>query len=712
MTVAANGNIGIGTTSPESKLHIYESSASNPSGLMIGESTLSSANSLAGFRLSTWSDGNAYFDTKTYTGKSLNFRIGEGTQFGSNKTWMMVSGASGNIAIGTTTAQTAKLYISGGSVTDSEGSGASLNANGLFMDSDELSTTASTLYIGNSSNVFKDINMGRSLYVKGAANGFVGIGTSSPIAKLAITSYGNTTGRAFVAADSNNRELLTIFDSGNIGIGATSSNNTLTIKGSSGLRIINSTYDANLVFGASDAWKSGIRVWDNGDAEMRIWHANANGQIVLATGYNGDATTTMPTDGLFIDQNKVGIGYVSPAAATGKLLVNGNVGIGTTNPTVKLAVAGTANDAINVGGGQIGGLNSTPTNNDHAVSLGYLNSIIGNSFLKGGNSFGSVPTLGTNDSYRLDLETNNAVRMTIASNGNVGIGTTNPQNLFSITKSGGLAIFDVTSYNTSLNNRAILFFRTALGSESSPADVASGNMLGEFIGSGYAGGSFRNVAGMNFAVGSGTVSASSLPSYIYFETTPNLSVTRVERLRITQDGNVGIGTTAPGAKLQVAGDLLLSGTGKLTANTIDPPYLIEGRKYATYMAGMTGVKEETTGVVTLRPAADKTYYYHILDIARAEEGSDLWLFSRTANLKQNGLDAVTVLLAPSFSGRVWYEKDSAKQTITIKASGLKALKNPEVSYRLSAPRFDFMDYGNRRPDSDPYEGLNLDKLLK
>ncbi|WP_413943124.1 beta strand repeat-containing protein [Bdellovibrio sp. HCB-162] len=50
----------------------------------------------------------------------------------------------------------------------------------------------------------------------------------------------------------------------------------------------------------------------------------------------------------------------------------------------------------------------------------------GSVFLNGGNSFGADATLGTNDNYALNFETNNAIRMTVTSSGYVGIGTSSP----------------------------------------------------------------------------------------------------------------------------------------------------------------------------------------------------------------------------------------------------------------------------------------------
>uniref|UniRef100_A0A831XEN6 Uncharacterized protein n=1 Tax=Geobacter metallireducens TaxID=28232 RepID=A0A831XEN6_GEOME len=52
--------------------------------------------------------------------------------------------------------------------------------------------------------------------------------------------------------------------------------------------------------------------------------------------------------------------------------------------------------------------------------------------------------------------------------------------------------------------------------------------------------------------------ASSTPTYFSFTTTPTNQTVRYERIRITGAGNVGIGTTTPTQKLEVAGGVRLN----------------------------------------------------------------------------------------------------------------------------------------------------------
>ncbi len=136
-----------------------------------------------------------------------------------------------------------------------------------------------------------------------------------------------------------------------------------------------------------------------------------------------------------------------------------------------------------------------------------------------------------------------------------------------------------------------------------------------------------------------------------------------------------------------------TGTGKLDAGTVDPPYTINGKKYATYVPSMVGIKEETTGTVyTSVFIPEKGGYRATLDFLGQQEGSDLWLFSKVTALKKH-IGQMTVLLSAASNTRSWYEVDPESLRLTIFTS-----RPSSVSYRLSAPRFDAEVWQNTRDD--------------
>jgi DNA-binding transcriptional MerR regulator len=152
---------------------------------------------------------------------------------------------------------------------------------------------------------------------------------------------------------------------------------------------------------------------------------------------------------------------------------------------------------------------------------------------------------------------------------------------------------------------------------------------------------------------------------------------------VATDGNITINADAGTV---IIGD----GSGKLDAGTVDPPYTINGQKYATYLPSITGVKEETTGLITTNEYVEGVGYRFVIDFSKAPAASDLWLFAKTTDLKKQ-INQLVVLLSPAGTARAWYTLDTVNYKLNIYTS-----RPTQVSYRLTAPRFDAHKWANTR----------------
>ena len=270
---------------------------------------------------------------------------------------------------------------------------------------------------------------------------------------------------------------------------------------------------------------------------------------------------------------------------------NHRVGIGTTNPESKLTIAGegapVANSIIAYGGSEgIGndvltafvGLRARGTSSSAtAVQQWDLLGVFG---AKGHNgtafpelttaaiSFVATETFtesnqGTKIVF-LTTENGSAEklsRMAINSNGNVGIGTTNPRTKLTIIGEGEKIGNAIVAYGGSTSNDVLPFFvgLRARGSASSPTAVQQGDIFAYFGGKGYYGTGFPDLstAGISFVAAENFGDANH-GTKIHFLTTSKGSITKQTRMKISSSGKVGIGTTDPQSKLQVNGYIQLA----------------------------------------------------------------------------------------------------------------------------------------------------------
>ena len=139
-----------------------------------------------------------------------------------------------------------------------------------------------------------------------------------------------------------------------------------------------------------------------------------------------------------------------------------------------------------------------------------------------------------------------------------------------------------------------------------------------------------------------------------------------------------------------AGELIvgLNGTGKLSAGVNDPPYTIDGIKFATYAPSTFGLTEEYTGKAVLSYNSQEKGYAYKLDFNQFELHSDLWVFNRVID---PDITDVKVFMTPNSNAKTWYKKDGESRTITLFSD-----RPSEVSFRLTAFRFNHADYPTLR----------------
>ncbi|MFA5998244.1 MAG: immunoglobulin-like domain-containing protein [Candidatus Paceibacterota bacterium] len=570
----AGGNVGIGTTTPGATLQVYGS------GLFGAGATLLSGDVVT-IKGQTRVQGSMIFDTSpSSVSASITPNLAGYTTFNSSSWPIVLQSTGGNVGIGTTSPgwqlEVAGVGSKAGNPWDATGGVAAITDTSAYG----LGEGGQLLFQGKYTSagalaMFGGIRAFKANATDGSAVGNLDLWSRAGAIRFYSTSVPQN--------GQDGTPDVTISSTGNVGIGTTSPGQLLTVGNnnqftvdSSGNVVATGSISGTTIYASSAVigTNSGVLYLGGSSATVlvaagvfgpitdvsqdlgfynRQWRNTYIGGNVRVGATYAALNIAGPTSGMIIEGN-VGIGTTTPwgqlsvnpngitgpafvvgsSTATNFIVTNGgNVGIGTASPLAQLSVgSGSLADAVvpvqinAASGGQAWyGVNKA---GGYGMLTGFYDVASGN-FSRGG-----VIRMVTSDP--LTIAVNNTVSaMTFLSDGNVGIGTTTPGSRLHVYNGQGGGSVSVSSYDTlSVENNNINYINMI-----SPTANRSGIIFSN---------SLRGIGGITYTGGDTTAGYGGTNS-LNFSTNGS-----TQSMVINSTGNVGIGTTTPSYKLEVNND--------------------------------------------------------------------------------------------------------------------------------------------------------------
>ncbi|HEX2896763.1 MAG TPA: hypothetical protein VHP63_01770 [candidate division Zixibacteria bacterium] len=190
--------------------------------------------------------------------------------------------------------------------------------------------------------------------------------------------------------------------------------------------------------------------------------------------------------------------------------------------------------------------------------------------------------------------------------GKVGFGTLSPSTMPGLTNArveladeNGL-LSDFTLRVAGTGGSSAQNFAKSRGTLNSPSIVSNGDLLGNILFIGHDGSDFGSPAAWIRAAVDGSPGINDMPGRLEFMTTPDGFESPLTRMTIKSDGNVGIGATTPTQKLHVAGNARVDDTlFASNVSSLSPLQLQTAGTTRMYVDDVTG----NVGVGTTSPTA-------------------------------------------------------------------------------------------------------------